>query len=310
VTFPVAGKVETYGIPMMVADAISDKITEQGYKYIFRIHGKASWYGRDAVRALMDLNAVHDTNFTTIGLIYEDDEFGVSSAEGFKDYLAQMAPSYSVTFEQSYPLAAADLTPLVSSLKAANPEIVLHVAYTNDAILFMRTMKTLGWYPKVYMGLGAAGQSIPDFITGLGEDAEFVFTQTEWQPDLLASPTLQNFSWINDDFKTRYGSDMSGIGADCYSSTMVLYYAIEKAGSLDPVKIKDALASINITLPFPEEINIILPYDRVDLTSNGQNPYTAICVAQIIEGKYRIVWPVTYATTNGTWPVPPWDARP
>jgi branched-chain amino acid transport system substrate-binding protein len=119
-----------------------------------------------------------------------------------------MAPSYSVIFEQSYPLAAADLTPLVSSLKAANPEIVLHVAYTNDAILFMRTMKTLGWYPKVYMGLGATGQSIPDFIAGLGADSEFVFTQTEWQPDLLNSPTLQNFSWINDDFNTRYGSDM------------------------------------------------------------------------------------------------------
>jgi branched-chain amino acid transport system substrate-binding protein len=91
---------------------------------------------------------------------------------------------------------------------------------------------------------------------------------------------------------------------------MVLYYAIEKAGSLDPVKIRDALASINITLPFPEQVNIILPYDRIDLTSNGQNPYTAICVAQILDGKYRIVWPTTYATTNGTWPAPPWDARP
>jgi len=309
VTFPVAGKVETYGIPMMVADSISDKITEQGYKYIFRIHGKASWYGRDAVRTLMDLNSVHNTNFTTIGLVYEDDEFGKSSADGFKNYLSQMAPSYRVTFDQSYPLSAADLTPLVTSLKAANPEIVLHVAYTTDAILFMRTMKTLGWYPKAYMGLGAAGQSIPDFITGLGEDAEFVFTQTEWQPDLLLSSSLQNFSSINDDYKTRTGSDMSGIAADCYSSTMVLYYAIEKAGSLDPVKIKDALASINMTLP-STEINFILPYNRVDLTKDGQNPYTAICAAQIIEGKFRIVWPVTYATTNGTWPVPPWDARP
>jgi branched-chain amino acid transport system substrate-binding protein len=309
VTFPVAGKVETYGIPMMVADAISDKITEQGYKYIFRIHGKASWYGRDAVRTLMDLNSIHGTNFTTIGLVYEDDEFGQSSADGFKEYLSEMAPNYMVTFEQSYPLSAADLTPLVTSLKAANPEIVLHVAYTNDAILFIRTMKTLGWYPKVYMGLGAAGQSIPDFITGLGDDSEFVFTQTEWQPDLLLSPSLQNFSFINDDYKIRAGSDMSGIAADCYSSTMVLYYAIEKAGSLDPVKIRDALASINMTLP-STEINFILPYNRVDLTEDGQNPYTAICTAQIIEGKYRIVWPTTYATTNGTWPVPPWDARP
>jgi len=309
ITFPVAGEVEKHGIPFMVADAISGKITEQGYKYIFRIHGKAAWYGRDAVQSLIDLNNLKHTDYKTIGLVYEDDEFGKSSADGFKSYLTELAPSYTVVFEESYPLAAADLTPLVTKLKAANPDMVLHVAYATDAILFMRTMKTLGWCPKVYMGLGAAGQSIPDFVSGLGKDAEFVLTQTEWQPDLLLSPKLKDFAWINDEFKIRVGSDMSGIPADCYSSTWTLYYGIEKAGSLDPDKIKDALAFMVIELP-STEVSIILPYDKIDLTKEGQNPYTAICTAQVIDGKYRIVWPVKYATMEPEWPAPDWEHRP
>jgi branched-chain amino acid transport system substrate-binding protein len=308
VTFPVAGVAEKHGVPLMVADSISDKITEQGYKYVFRIHGKASWYGRDAVQTILDLNAKHGTSFTNIGLVYEDDEFGKSSADGFKSYLTQLAPSYKVTFEQSYPLSSADLTSLVTTLKAANPDIVMHVGYTTDAILFMRTLKTSGWYPKVYMGLGAAGQSIPDFVQGLGPDAEYVYTQTEWQPDLLKSAALQQYASVNENFKTRYGSDMSGIPADIYSSTWILYWGIQQAGTLDKTKIRDSLASINMQLP-SKDVRIVIPYSRIDLTKDGQNPYTAICTAQINKGEFKIVWPVQYATIDGVWPTPGWQNR-
>ncbi len=308
VTLPVAGVAEKYKIPFMVADAISDEITERGYKYVFRIHGKASWYGRDAVKAILDLNEEHGTDFKSIGLIYVNDEFGISSAEGFKKYLKELAPGYEVTFEEAYPYPIADLSPLVTKLKAADPEIVVHVGYTDDSILFMKTLKSMGWYPKVYMGLGAAGQTHPDYIKSLGVDAEYAFTQTEWQPDLLLSPKLSKFKWINEEFKEKYGYDMTGISADCYSSTWILYYAIEKAGSVDPDKIREALASIVLDLP-SEEVNVILPYTKIDLREEGQNPHTAICLAQIREGKFRIVWPVEYATVEAKWPAPSWEER-
>jgi len=309
VTLPVAGVAEKYKMPFMVADAISDAITEQGYKYVFRVHGKASWYGRDAVRFIVDMNKKYGTNFKTIGLVYEDDEFGKSSAEGFKKYLKELAPEYEIVFEEPYPLTIADLTPLVTKLKAANPDIVVHVAYVSDAILFMKALKVSGWYPKAYLGLGAAGQSHWDYIKSLGKDVEYVFTQTEWQPDLLLSKKLARFKWVNDEYKAKYGEDMVGIAADCYTSTWILYYAIEKAGSVDPDKIRDALASIVLELP-SEEIPVILPYPKIDLTRpDGQNPYTAICVAQILEGKFRIVWPVEYATVEAVWPAPSWGER-
>ncbi len=308
VTLPVAGVAEKYKIPFMVADAIADEITERGYKYVFRIHGKASWYGRDAVKAILDLNERAGTNFKTIGLVYVNDEFGISSADGFKEYLEQLAPGYEVTFEEAYPYPIADFSPLVTKLKAANPDIVVHVGYTDDCILFMKTLKAMGWYPKAYMGLGAAGQTHPDYIKGLGKDCEYVLTQTEWQPDLLLSPKLSQFKWINEEFKKKYGYDMTGISADCYSSTWILYYAIEKAGSIEPEKVRDALASVVLELP-SEEVNVILPYSKIDLTKEGQNPHTAICLAQIREGSFRIVWPIEYATTDPVWPAPSWEER-
>ncbi len=308
VTFPVSGVAEKHKVPFMVADAISDKITEQGYKWVFRIHGKASWYGRDAVKFIMDMNKKYGTNFKNIGLVYEDDEFGKSSAEGFKSYLSKLAPDYKIVIEESYPVAAADLTPLATKVKAANPDILLHVAYVSDAMLFMKSMKTLRWYPKAYVGLGAAGQSHPDFIKGLGVDSYFTFTQTEWQPDLLLSPKLKDFDWVNKEYKAKTGEDMTGIPADCYSSTWVLYYAIEKAGSLDKDKIREALASMVIDLP-SKEVNVILPYEKIDLTVDGQNPHTAICTAQILNGKFKIVWPVGYATVDAVWPAPSWEKR-
>jgi branched-chain amino acid transport system substrate-binding protein len=308
VTYPVAGAVEKHEIPFVVADSTSDRITEQGYKYTFRIHGKSSWYCRDSVKQIVDMNNAFHTNYKNIGLVYTDDEFGRSEADGFKSYLSNLTTDYHITFEESHPIGAADLTTLVTKLKDANPDIVVHAAYATDAILFVQTMKAAGWYPKMYKGLGAAGQSIPDFITGLGKDSEFVITDTEWQPDLLLSPAMHNYTSINDEFKIRTGSDMTGIPADCYSSTWILYYGIEKAGSLDKNKVRDALASINIAIP-STEVDVILPYERIDLTVDGQNPYTAIAAAQVINGTYRIIWPLAYATINATWPAPPWTER-
>lgn len=306
VTLPVASVAEKHGIPFMVADAISDAITEQGYKWVFRVHGKASWYGKSLVNFIKDTNEKFGTDFKTIGLVYENSEFGKSSANGFKRYLSELAPNYKIVIDEDYPATAADLTPLVTKIKAADPELLVHTGYVSDCILFMKTLKTLEWYPKAYMGLGAAGQAYPDYIKGLGKDSEFVFTETEWQPDLLNSPKLKEMKWVNDEYKSRYGEDMVGTPADCYTSTWVLYYGIEKAGSLEPEKIREALHSLVLEPPLR---GLLLPY-KIDLTRpDNQNPYALIPVAQIREGKFRIVWPFDYATIEPIWPVPTWKER-
>lgn len=307
VTLPVAPVAEKYHMPMMVADAISDAITEKGYKYVFRVHGKASWYGKSRVQTIKYLNEHFKTDYKKVGLVYIDDEYGHSTADGFKRWLKELTTGYEVVYEEAYPGNIADATPIVSKMKASNADIINQVGYVSDTTLTMKTMKTLNWYPNAaYMGLGAAGPAYHDFINILKEDAEYAFTDTEWQPDLLKSSKLAPNKWVNDEYKAKYGKDMVGTPADTYTSTWVLYYGIEKAGSLDPDAIRKALHSLVLEPPKP---GLILPY-KIDLThDDNQNPYAVIPCAQIRNGEFRIVWPADFSTLEAVWPAPGWGKR-
>ncbi|MGD8269073.1 MAG: ABC transporter substrate-binding protein, partial [Desulfobacterales bacterium] len=47
VTYPTTAVAERYGIPFVVPVSVADKITEQGFKTVFRIAAKDSWWTRD-----------------------------------------------------------------------------------------------------------------------------------------------------------------------------------------------------------------------------------------------------------------------
>jgi branched-chain amino acid transport system substrate-binding protein len=47
VTYPTTAVAERYGIPFIVPVSVADKITEQGFKTVFRIAAKDSWWTRD-----------------------------------------------------------------------------------------------------------------------------------------------------------------------------------------------------------------------------------------------------------------------
>ena len=46
VTYPTTAVAERYGIPFIVPVSVADKITEQGFKTVFRIAAKDSWWTR------------------------------------------------------------------------------------------------------------------------------------------------------------------------------------------------------------------------------------------------------------------------
>ena len=46
VTYPTTAVAERYGIPFVVPVSVADKITEQGFKTVFRIAAKDSWWTR------------------------------------------------------------------------------------------------------------------------------------------------------------------------------------------------------------------------------------------------------------------------
>ena len=86
------------------------------------------------------------------------------------------------------------------------------------------------------------------------------------------------------------------------SSAAVITYqkAIEKAGSFEPDKVRDALASLDFT-SF---------YGQIKFDSRGINIYKPMAVEQLqTDGNKKTVWPADVAEAKPQFPTPAWDKR-
>ncbi len=102
-------------------------------------------------------------------------------------------------------------------------------------------------------------------------------------------------------YRERFGKDMDGTPARAFTAMMVLADAINRAGSTDPAKIRDALAATNLT-----QAQLIMPWDGVKFDGTGQNQATKGIFVQTLDGAPRLVWPTDQADAKLVWPRPAW----
>lgn len=284
VTYPVTAVAERYGIPFIVPVSVADKITEQGFKTVFRIAAKDSWWTRDQFTFLKDMEKEFNTKVETLAFVYENGDWGKGFAEKWKEF-AQKG-GYKVVLDEPYPSSATDLSPVVNKIKRANPDVLLLVSNAADAILITNTLAEYKVRPKAIIGSGG-GHADPSFLKAVGKNGQYIFDIVEWETD-VNKPMVKE---INEKFKTRYGYNLAGESVDAYIAMYVLADALERAGSLDPKAIRDALAKTKLTTG-PA---MIASYDAVEFDETGQNKHAAPVIVQINDvgnGLERIsVWP-------------------
>ncbi len=239
VTYPATQVAERYGIPFVVPVAVRDTITERGFKNIFRVAAKDSWWVRDQFRFLKDMQAETGVKLKTIAFVFENGDWGTGFAEKWRE-LAQKE-GYQVVLDEPYPSTATDLTPVVTKLKSANPDIVLLVSNAADAILLTNTMTEMQVKPKVVLASGG-GHADPKFLENTGDNAVGIFDEVEWNTDVNKPGAKET----NAKFKKKYGYDLTGESVDAYASVYVIADALERAASTDPAKLREALATTNL----------------------------------------------------------------
>ena len=296
VTFPVTQVSEKLQVPFIDPVAIADSITSRGFKYLFKVSPQASWYARDQIRFVKEASEKVGKPVKSVVLLHEDTLFGKSTGDGQVKAADQFG--IEVLDRIAYPKDSADMTATMAKIKQLNPDAVLLVSYLSDAVLITKTMKELGIDAPI-VGT-SAGHIDPAYISTLGADADFTFTVGEWATDVKKTGVTE----IAKRFKDKFGVDMNGHAAETYMSTYVLKDALERAGSTNRKKLRDALAETKIC----GEKNI-LPYDCIRFEESGQSPEAQLIIMQIIDGKHKTVWPFDSASAELQWPVPSWSSR-
>ncbi len=297
VTYPSTTVAERYGIPYIVPVSVRDTITERGFKNVFRIAAKDSWWTRDQFKFLDDMKKEFGIDISTVALVYENGDWGTGFAAQWKE-LAKKA-GYKVVLDEPYPSAATDLTPVVNKIRRARPDVLLLTCNAADAILLTNTLANYKVTPKLIIGSGG-GHADPTFISGCGDNARYIFDIVEWEAD-VNKPNAQK---VNAKYKEKYGNNLTGEAVDAYVSMYVLADALERAGSLDSAAIRKALRETN----YNSGPGMIATYDAVQFDETGQNKNASLAIVQINDlgnGLERItVWP-TNARRKGYTPVVP-----
>lgn len=284
VTYPSTAVAERYGVPFVVPVSVRDTITERGFKYVFRIAAKDSWWTRDQFTFLKDMKAEFGTELKTIAFVYENGDWGTGFAAQWQKLAVEAG--FKVVLDEPYPSTATDLTPVVNKIRRAKPDVLLLTSNAADAVLITNTLSDYKVTPKVVLGSGG-GHADPTFISGTKDNAKFMFDIVEWETDVNKPGAKET----NAKFKAKYGANLTGEAVDAYVAMYVIADALERSASLEPAKIRDALAATDLkTGPAA-----IVAYDSIKFDASGQNENAALAIVQINDmgkGLERItVWP-------------------
>ena len=300
VTFPTTQIAEKYKTPYLIPHAVADKITDRGFKYIFRTQFKASWSAIQTFDVLKWLGEKSGKPAKTVVILYEDTLWGQSTAKAWKKYIKNY--DFKIIGDFPYSKAATDLSPTVTKIKVLKPDAILQVSYTTDAILLTRTMYELDFNCDARIALGG-GHSDPRYLEAVGDMAENLIIISFWDHTLKGPGTKVQDT--NAAFKKAYGHNMDEYSASSYNTTWVLIDALERAGSTDKEKIRDAISKTNIDINnSPSVHHYALKFDET-----GQDPDAIGVGTQHQQGKEIFIYPEEFAAAKPVYPMPTWKER-
>jgi len=110
-----------------------------------------------------------------VAIIHEDGPYGVGVAAGNESQCKKHG--MNIVLKEGYSASAPDLSSLVTKLKRARPDVLLHTGYNPDITLFLRQSKEQGFKVKAIIGHGAGHSQIDKLRQTFGEDVNY-FTRS------------------------------------------------------------------------------------------------------------------------------------
>jgi branched-chain amino acid transport system substrate-binding protein len=140
ITVTTSAMAERHGVPFLTPESVAADLTERGFKWFFRATPVAGDFAR-AYSAFIKEQKAAGQKAASIAVVNENTEYGNSVASVIREVFAK--DGHNVTQVIPYSANTTDVQPQVLQLKEKNPDVVIFISYTSDAILYAKTMKDL-----------------------------------------------------------------------------------------------------------------------------------------------------------------------
>jgi branched-chain amino acid transport system substrate-binding protein len=278
ITVTTSAMAERHGVPFITPESVAANLTERGFKWFFRATPVAGDFARAYSDFLKEQKAAGQ-KVSSIAIVNENTEYGNSVASVIRDVFAKEGLSVSQVIP--YSANTTDVQPQVLQLKEKNPDVVIFVSYTSDAILYAKTMKDLNWKPAIMIA-DNAGFNDPSFVSTSGALVEGLVNRSSFAPGKAGSLS----ALVNDLYKKKNNVDLDDASARAMQGMLILADAINRAGSTEAAKIQAALRATDL-----KASQVVTGYNGVKFDEKGQNVLASSLITQMHGGKYVPVWP-------------------
>jgi branched-chain amino acid transport system substrate-binding protein len=233
-TIPVSDIIQAAKIPTLTPTATNPKVTVADGKrkdYMFRSCFIDPFQGMVMARFSRDT-----LKKKSAAVLFDaSNDYSKGTAEVFRDAFRKQGGT--VAAFEAYGKDDVDFSALLTKVKASGADVLFLPDYYNKVGLIAKQAQEKGL--KIQL-VGPDGWDSPDLVKIAGTAIEGGYFSNHYSPDDLRPEVV---AWVKK-YKEKHGQVPDALGTLAYDGTNLLLEAIRKAGSDDPKKIRDALASI------------------------------------------------------------------
>tara|TARA_R110000772_G_scaffold231592_4_gene342670 strand:- start:35093 stop:36331 length:1239 start_codon:yes stop_codon:yes gene_type:complete len=284
--------IEKYKVPMIEAEGASRSLFNKGYKYLFAVLSTSEQYLASSIGLAAEIAEKNGKKASDvkIAMAFENDPFSLDVRAG----VLEDAKKYGmkVVIDDKMPRDLNDISSTLTKVKALKPDLLLLSGHSKGAATGARQIKEM----KIDVPMIALTHCEAAKITSkFGASTNDFLCPTQWAPTLTYKDKYFGTAGDYDkEFKKTYEGykNVPYQSAQATASVLVWKDAFERANSLDPEKVRDAIAATDMETF----------YGGIKFAPEGNNIAKPMVLRQIQNGEYNVVAPSKWASHPVNWP--------
>ena len=296
-TKAIAPVTEKYKIPMVEGNGASLSLFNKGYKYLFATLSSTEYYLKEAVNlaALEAKKQGKKASQLKVALAFENDPFSQDVRAGVVEDAKRHG--MKIVIDDKLPPELNDMAATLTKVKALKPDLFLVSGHAKGAALAVRQTSAM----KIDVPMIATTHCDSAKIAEtLGAAAEYFLCASQWDRSLNYKD-----KWFGtaEDYAQRFEKEFNYAppyqAAESTAAVLVYVDALERAGSFDTKKVRDAIAATDMQTF----------YGNIKFDVTGKNIAKPMVLYQIQKGEYKVVAPTQWASSTLIHPRPRWNER-
>jgi branched-chain amino acid transport system substrate-binding protein len=219
-------------IPVIGLSCTNPLVTA-GNDYYFRVCFIDPFQG-----TVMANYAYNDLRAKTAVIVQEvSNDYSVGLAKFFSDNFKRLTGNpNSILTTVNYNTGDQDFSAQLTTVRSLNPDVIFAPGNYTESALVMKQARELGINVPI---IGGDTWETPEFIDVGQERVEGAVFSTFFASEVAATPAAETFL---KEYRSRYNKEPAAVTALGYDGYLVALDAIKRAASIDPLKIRDAIA--------------------------------------------------------------------